>query len=188
MKRLVLLVAVTTLIVQNSRSVWADDPVEIAYRASDLGSGRWAYDYRVRNLALESAVREFTIFFDYGNFDNLAVDSTNEIRNNWDELVAQPDDFLKHDGFYDALALHDGIPVGAETAGFRVTFDWLGDGVPASQRFDVVDPETFDVLFTGQTIPEPATALLMAIAVAFAPRRRIARSMGTNGHCQSDNR
>ena len=91
----------------------------------------------------------------------------------WDELVVQPDPILTDDGFYDALATGDGIAQGASFAGFTAQFDWLGTGEPGAQLFEIIDPDTFETIYSGQTVPEPtALTLLMLGAALTATRRR----------------
>jgi len=86
-----------------------------------------------------------------------------------DQLV-QPEPLLLFDGYYDALTLGSGIPVGQSVGGFSVAFDWLGVGTPGPQPFDIVDPYTFETLHAGTTTPEPGTLALLALLLL--PRRR----------------
>jgi hypothetical protein len=62
-----------------------------------------------------------------------------------------------------------------------VTFDYLGDGSPGEQVFEVVDPVTFATLDSDTTtlIPLPATAWLLGaslIGAAARTRRRIRKT------------
>src|SRR5262249_23476464 len=95
----------------------------------------------------------------------LSIATSNPPADNWSELVAQPDPPIHADGFYDALSTTGGIPAGNHVAGFAVTFDWLGTGLPGAQRFDIVDPANFAVRFSATTIPEPSTILLVAMVL-----------------------
>jgi hypothetical protein len=60
-------------------------------------------------------------------------------------------------------------------------FDWLLDGAPGSQRFDIIDPTSFALIDTGFTslaapatsVPEPAPLALFGVGLlAFALLRR----------------
>ncbi len=137
---------------------------EIIYEVSPLDSGRWQYTYDVHNISLTEQIKEFTIWFDYGLYDNLAVETPDPPAGDWDEIVVQREPLLQDDGFYDALALSYGIPEGQTVSGFSVSFDWLGDAVmPGSQFYKIIDPVTFKTIDSGYTIPEPATLLLLGL-------------------------
>jgi hypothetical protein len=138
--------------------------VNIGYEATDLGAGHWQYTYSVGNAALASPIQEFTIWFYYGWYENLATATPNPPAAVWSELVAQPDPLLSDDGFYDALALAGGIPVGGSESGFSVLFDWHGPGTPGGQPFAIVDPATYQTIYSGTTVPEPTAVMLLAVA------------------------
>jgi len=133
----------------------------VTYQANDLGAGRWEYLYSVINTTLPS-VDEFTVYFEYGLYANLAIDNP---KPNWDGLVLNPDLLLGApvSGIYDALALVSGIPQGSSEGGFRVSFDWVGTGMPGAQYFEVVNPTTYEVLASGTTtaVPLPGALLLL---------------------------
>ncbi len=155
----------------------------INYGVNDLGGGKWEYDYTVLNDTLGSPIDEFTIYFDYGLYDNLSV--TTPVAD-WDELTVNPVLILgsPETGFYDALAFVAGIAPGSSMSGFSVAFDWLGSGTPGSQFFEFVDPATFGVLDSGLTtvtsspVPEPGTMMLLGsgIAALLCFRRKITNS------------
>ena len=156
MKKVLFLTIMIGILVATVSGVYA---TTIMYDLSNLGADRWEYTYSVTNNSMSSSIEEFTIYFDLGLYENLAVGST---PTEWDAIVIQPDPALG-DGFYDALALVTGIAPGATVSGFSVSFDWLVAGIPGSQLFEVVDPITFDILDSGNTapVPEPATLLLL---------------------------
>ncbi len=54
-------------------SVFGTPMTEIWYEVSDIGSGQWEYLYTVENIGLSGGIEEFTIWFDYGLYDNLVV-------------------------------------------------------------------------------------------------------------------
>jgi hypothetical protein len=139
----------------------------IHFNASSLGGNRWEYNYSITNDTLTSSIEEFTIFFNYGQYDHLIV--TMPLAG-WDEITADPALILNFpdNGFYDALALSSGIVPGSTASGFSVSFDWLGIGTPGSQQFAIVDPTTLVDLDTGTTIitPEPSTVLLLSLGLA----------------------
>ncbi|OEU64980.1 MAG: hypothetical protein BBJ57_09065 [Desulfobacterales bacterium PC51MH44] len=167
MKKLLKLFMILGFIVGTTPVVYA---TTILYDLTDLGGGVWEYDYSVTNDTLTSNIEEFTIFFEYGLYENLSVTS---LLADWDEIAIDPALILgvPDDGFYDALAiLPAGIAPGTTVSGFSVSFDWLGSDTPwgASQSFDVVDPITFASLDSGGTapIPEPGTIVLVGTGLA----------------------
>ena len=152
----------------------------VYFDSDDLGGNRWQYMYMVSNDGLTGAIEEFTIWFAFGSYEDLAIGVPGPaVSGQWDEIVFQPEPVLMDDGAYDAKALDGGIEFGASVGGFVVSFDWLGDGEPGSQLFDVVDPGTLETLESGQTvlIPEPGTLILLGLgAVVMRGRDRLWRS------------
>jgi hypothetical protein len=140
----------------------------ISYDIINLSGSTWEYSYTVENNSLAGDIDEFTVWFDYTLYENLAVTSS---LSDWDEIAIPTDTTIPDDGFYDAYALFSGIAPGASETGYFVSFDWLGTGTPGSQPFDIVDPITYDTLDSGDTslasapIPEPSTVFLMGIGL-----------------------
>lgn len=143
----------------------------IFYQISDLGGGRWQYMYEVTNNSLTVPIEEFTIWFDYDFYTNLTVE-TPTTPAEWDQLVLQPEPVLLDDGAYDAKALDAGISISQTLGGFTVSFDWAGIGEPGPQPYDIIDPQTFETIDSGTTIPEPATLLLLGLGGAILHRKR----------------
>jgi hypothetical protein len=152
----------------------------VSFETQDLGAGQWEYTYEVANTSLAEngtpvAVKEFTIWFDPGLYANLVVTTPTPLSNAWDEIVWQPEPLLQDDGGYDALAeiVNSGIAPGQSVKGFSVKFNWLGQGTPGSQRYEIINPLTFETIDAGVTIPEPASAAIMSLgAVWMAVKRR----------------
>jgi hypothetical protein len=153
-------------------SVFGDLNTQIRYQTTNLGPGRWQYTYDVYNLSLTEEIEEFTIWFGFGSYDNLAIETLDPPAGGWDELVWQPDPFLGDDGGYDALAKNLNIAVGENVYGFAVSFDWLGTGVPGSQFYEIIDPADFHTIESGFTVPEPTTLLLFGLGGIFVARKR----------------
>ncbi|HNQ24393.1 MAG TPA: hypothetical protein PKK06_15005 [Phycisphaerae bacterium] len=153
-------------------SLCAAGPVSIYYEATPLGGNEWQYVYDVANNSLPGPIEEFTIWFALGQYAQLALETPDPPAGAWDELVAQPDPILHADGFYDALTLATGIPVGGHESGFTVRFEWLGTGEPGAQPFEIIDPVTFDTIWGGSTLPEPSAAGLLLCALTLARRHR----------------
>ncbi len=142
---------------------------QIRYEATDLGSGRWLYNYEVTNISLTPAIEEFTIWFDYGLYETIAVEIP---KSGWNELVVQPEPVLADDGYYDALTLDTGIGTGQTVNGFAVSFNWLGVGQLGPQFYEIIDPVTFETIDFGYTVPEPTTLLLLGLGGMILQRKR----------------
>jgi hypothetical protein len=147
----------------------------IQYSATNLGGSSWEYSYLVSNDTLGAPLEEFTVFFEVGLYQNLALTGSPA---DWDSVVVQPDDQLPDDGYLDSLAQVAGIAVSGSLGGFSVSFDFLGQGTPAAQPFDIVDPDTFAVLESGTTtvVPAPAGLWLAMTGVGMIAARARKRS------------
>lgn len=163
-------------------------PVEAAridYSSISLGGSAWRYDYVVVNDG-SSSIDEFSVYFDKASFASLSVLGSAP---GWDALVVQPDLSLPANGFFDALALVNGLTPGDSVAGFSVSFNYLAGGVPGGQPFEIIDPSTFAVVEAGFTslltsgggngvptpIPEPSSSALLLgglVSLAILGRRR----------------
>jgi len=144
-------------------SVFADPNTQIRYDLTDLGPGRWEYTYEVSNINLAVPIEEFTIWFDYGLYQNLLITTPDPPAGNWDEIVWQPEPLLWDDGGYDAIARNHSIGVGENVHGFSVSFDWVGQGEPGPQHYEIVNPVTYNTIVSGYTVPEPLTVLLLGM-------------------------
>ena len=148
----------------------------VRYDVTNLSANTWEYAYTVNNDTLGFNIEEFTVYFESGLYQNLAITGPIAVPG-WDPLTVEPNNFLNNDGFYDALAVTGGLAPGDSIGGFTVRFDFLGTGVPGSQLFEVVDPVNFTVLDAGQTslVPVPAAVWLLGSGIiglfAFASRR-----------------
>jgi hypothetical protein len=125
----------------------------------------------VKNISLAESIEEFTIWFDYGKYDNLAIETLDPPASNWDEIVWQPEPFLGDDGGYDALATGLNIGVGESVKGFAVSFDWSGTGAPGSQYYEIINPENFSTIESGWTTPEPAAVFLLGLGSVLMRRK-----------------
>lgn len=139
----------------------------LSYSTTQLGEHRWRYDYTIHNDSLSQSLQEFTIYFNEKMFANLVDESTVA---GWDLLLIQPDSGIPAAGFLDGLALGEGIAAGASLAGFSVSFDYAGLGLPERQPFSIVDPATFVEIDSGLTdsaaIPLPGTLGLVGLGLA----------------------
>ena len=148
---------------------------QIWYSAEELAGGRWQYNYEIANISFTVANQEFTIWFEYGLYEKLSVETPPVLPpGGWDEIVIQPEPVLEDDGAYDAKALGPGIEIGHTARPFAVSFNWLGDSImPGSQFYEIIDPVTLETIDSGMTqiIPEPATLLLLGLGtIAVHPR------------------
>jgi hypothetical protein len=150
----------------------------ITYDVASLGGNQYRYDYQVENNDLGAAITWFTIFFDralYGTLCGAVADVCAEdpvAPAGWDPLVAQPDNNLPDDGFFDLFTAGAGIAPGATLGGFSIVFTWLGEGAPGSQAFDIIGTDPGAPLQSGFTVPrrvngvpEPATLGLLGLAL-----------------------
>lgn len=146
----------------------------ISYTTSQVAGSTWRYDYSVTNDAPSAALEEFSVFFDRDLYADLLVAAAPV---GWDALVVQPDLLLPDDGFFDALAIADGLAPSATRDGFAVQFTWKGLGTPAGQPFAVINPLTFATLESGTTtaVPLPATGWIVALAVGLLAGRGMRR-------------
>ena len=152
------------LLVWLQGSCFGGPQTQIWYSADDLGGGQWQCNYDVANSGLTPPIEQFTIYFDYGAYENLAVETPGTPAD-WNQIVWQPEPVLQDAGGYDAKALAAGINVGQTLGGFAVSFDWLGQGEPGPQLYEIVNPATLETIDSGMTrlIPEPATLLLVGL-------------------------
>ena len=145
--------------------------VTINYTTVHLGANVYGYEWSVVNT-LAIPIYGFTIFFDWGDelhaipdYQGILDDSTAEIQSKWSTLVADPLlPGVTDPGYFDSLVIlpADAIPAGGILGGFAAAFEWSGTGTPGSQFFQVYD-QNGDLAFTGQTIPEPTTFLMMMV-------------------------
>ena len=135
----------------------------IVYTTNETIEGRWEYNYEVINVDLEVSIEEFSIWFDYGLYEDIVIETSEPLSLEWDEIVIQPEPVIGDDGLYDALVLVAGIEIGEKVEGFKVSFDWLGGDEPGSQFYEIIDPLTFETLDSGNTIPEPGTVILLGL-------------------------
>jgi len=162
---------------------------QIWYSAEELDGGRWQYNYEVANISLTVPIKEFTIWFEYGLYEKLSVETPPVLPpGGWDEMVIQPEPVLEDDGAYDAKALGLGVEIGHTAGPFTVSFNWLGDSItPGSQFYEIIDPVTFEIIDSGWTVPEPGTILLFGLGGMIFRRiyrreRKDRRELATNEH------
>ena len=137
-----------------------------AYIHADLthvGGSTWDASFTV-GADPGQTVEAFSVYFDWTKVSNLQVWAS---PGDWDNLVVQADGALASDGYYDALALADGITDTKVLGGFIARFDWADSNGPTALRFTINDPLTFAQIEQGVAaltndgagptpVPEPA--------------------------------
>lgn len=171
--------------------------VSIQYTLTSLGGSSYRYDYTVANdgsLGAGVAIEGFAILFDPVLYDetSLTIVTSDPPASDWDELILGSG--LLIDAAYDAYALAGGIGAGDSVSGFAVEFAWLAAGTPGAQAFEIYDPDSFNVIQTGNTrtafsaVPEPGTLVLLflaATAAAMIRRQRQSADAPASRHAYS---
>lgn len=158
MKKLCLIVSVLVL---NSYSLAA--LTEMSYTVENTSGSQWIYNYTITNLGLTEGIKEFTIWFEHGKYASLQKASDPALDTNWDQIAWQPNKALQNNGGFDALAKNDFIAIGQTVPDFAVRFEWQGEGEPGRQYYEIINPDSFDVITSGFTVPEPVSLLLIAV-------------------------
>jgi hypothetical protein len=148
----------------------------ISSALTDLGGSEYQYTYSVFNdgsLGPSVSIQLFDIFFNPALYEagSLDIVTPNPPSSQWSEEILASVGTTSAD--YDVFALDGGIPVGDTVSGFAVQFEWIGQGLPGAQPFEISDPNTFDVLQSGETTlpgptPEPSTFWMLAMLVPIA--------------------
>jgi hypothetical protein len=144
----------------------------ISFEVSELGVGRWQYEYTVENVGLMEGIGQFTIYFDYEKYSDLQVTTSGPLAGTWDEKFWNSTPGLGLDGAYDGQAMQFMIGPAMTASGFSVSFNWHGSGVPGSQDFDKLDPVTQATIDSGWTVPEPASMLLLSLGVILCRKKQ----------------
>jgi len=144
--------------------------VVFGYSLTGLGSNVYRYDYSIYNngsLGAGVPIQLFDILFDTGLYldSSLLIVTPAPLQSQWSETWLSQLPQLP--AAYDVLALGGGIPVGSWVSGFAVQFTWLGPGLPGSQPFRIYSPQTFEVLQTGNTSPEPSFFGALGLSLAY---------------------
>jgi hypothetical protein len=155
--------------------------VIIESELTNLGGSSYQYEFNVINDNLATGIEEFSIYFDYTQYENLSVVASPA---DWDSIVIQPSLSLPDDGFFDSLFLSAPLALGASLDGFSVAFDWLGSVAgPAAygNEFDIFD-FNFNIVASGATtapvvnppnpVSEPSLLSLMGLVLLFVGVRK----------------
>jgi hypothetical protein len=179
MKKLVLLL--TALLLCFAVPVLATP--SLSWTASDLGSGRWQYDYSITNDLPGQSIDTFSVDFAYGLYDNLTVEA---LPAGWSSSFAYSPAYLSSIGPIDGALWGISDPGGAIMPGttlgvFAVSFDWLlGDinpdtGALLSPPLDSAagirtdgDQNFAYSLTPSAPVPEPGTFLLLSLGLGGA--------------------
>ncbi|MEN6384196.1 MAG: hypothetical protein ABFD79_03265 [Phycisphaerales bacterium] len=135
----------------------------IKYSFNNLDSGNFEYVYTITNDTLTVPIEQLTIWFDQQFYNNLQIVFQPHLANDFDEIIL-PATGLGVPLGYDVLAISGGINIGQSVSGFSIRFNWLGDGLPGTQHYEIIVPATNHTIDSGFTIPEPATLLLLSLS------------------------
>jgi hypothetical protein len=149
---------------------------ELIYKTTGVGDGRWRYTHDESSIGLPMPVEESTISFDFGLYDNLAVEAAEPLASGWGEIVWHLEPVLEDDRAHDPNARGGGtieVPANraARSAGSTVSLHRSGGGDRRSPSQEIGDPESFESQDEPWIIPEPATLLLLALG-ALALRKK----------------
>jgi hypothetical protein len=140
----------------------------IDYTVTQVGTtgNTYIYNYTVDNngtLPGMAAVELFDIVFDPALYQETSLTNItpDPLNSEWTPTIlfsvggASPPEF-------DAESETGGIAAGTSVSGFEVEFDWLGQGLPGVQPFEIDSPSNFSTIQIGVTqplpaVPEPAT-------------------------------
>jgi hypothetical protein len=145
----------------------------IGYNVTALGGSEYQYNYSVFNdgsLGPSVPIQLFDILFTPALYEagSLVIVTPAPLSSQWDQEILASVGVAPAD--YDVFALNGGIPVGNKVSGFAVQFEWIGQGLPGAQPFQISDPNSFNVLQSGETTlnttPEPATFWMIAMMSA----------------------
>jgi hypothetical protein len=150
----------------------------ITQTLEDQGAGMWLSNVEIINDALMVNIDEIVLIFDFNLYSNLSI-VTSPI--DWDPLVFQPEPLIPDDGIIDILALIAGLAPSETLTGLSVTFEWLGTAnSPGALLFEILDPNTFNVISSGSTtletttaptpVPAPPTLALFLLSLALTAR------------------
>lgn len=140
----------------------------IIYSLNNLGGGEYQYTYSVSNNGSPNvSIQLFDIFFDPAFYEagSFGIVTPDPPRSQWSELILASVGTAPAE--FDVLAVGGGIPVGDVVSGFAVRFQWIGPGLPGAQPFEISDPNSLNVLQSGQTAtPEPSTFWIASMMFA----------------------
>ncbi len=142
---------------------------------ADLGGGRWEYSYTISNIVDEQAsitAEWLTIWFDYADYSNFEITTADAL--GWSESIIHPEPLTYSGAGYDLGNLAQPLTEGNYLSGFSIAFDYAGAEAPTpvGQRFEIVNPDTWQTVYTGYTVPEPATLLLISTGFAIMRLKR----------------
>lgn len=145
---------------------------KITYSLEELGSSRWKATYQVYNQGETVDLEWFSVYFEYGFYDGLTIETPSPLSEQWDQKAWDPFliDTLPFSGIYDAATTLSAIKPGDSVSGFSISFDWLGETPPTGgQPIEIygVYPDEPLKAWSGRTIyiPEPTTLLLLTSGV-----------------------
>jgi len=154
----------------------AAQAAELSYSLTDLGGNQWRYDYALALDAADPAFDELTVYFDLP--DTAAITAFSAPAE-WDVLAVQPDPALPDAGYFDALHLSGAIAGAGTYSGFSVSFTALSGALPATQRFELLQSDSLQVVWSGQTVaavpePEGYALFVSGLGLLALQRRRAA--------------
>ena len=147
----------------------AAEAATVEYLAKNIGGDRWQYDYTIFNDSATD-IGALALYFGYGLYDELDVLSapSDWVAEFWDpELVMG----LETPGEVVVFTSDMLLAPTESLTGLSVVFNWLGNGKPGFQAFDLLDLDSGLPLdggtgLTVAAVPEPGTLSLFGVGLA----------------------
>lgn len=138
---------------------------------TSLGGNSWQVDFTLVNDGATPSFAGFTV--DLPDATDLMVVAS---ASGWDSIVFPAQPHIPADAAFDGLADNPATiwNAGPSIGGFKASFTYSGSALPGATAFTLYN-ESYATVFAGVTtvtaVPEPATALMAVLGLAFVGLR-----------------